>query len=101
MSKTLWNTEGLSPMALGRLNKALDKLYRFPDGVRSLRAQIESFPAIEKRESDGMIDFSRAKFNRLDDAEQAAYTAKLKARRYFWINDLQVPKIVYDACQPA
>lgn len=92
-----YNLADLSPMQLGRLNAALDKLYRFSDGVRSLRAEFDRAPAIEKSEGDGMIDWSRTKFNRMDYREQAAYEARLKAKRYYYVNSLQVPKIVFDA----
>jgi hypothetical protein len=93
-----FDTAHLTPMQLGRLNKALDRLYRFSDGtVATLRAKIESFPEIEKTESDGMIKWSRSKFNSLDGRGQDAYEARLKAERLCWINDMQVPVIVYDA----
>ncbi len=45
-----------------------------------------------------MIDYSRTHFNRLGSyAEQDAYIARLKAKRYFYVNGWGVPKSVYDA----
>lgn len=96
----MFNTANLSPMQLGRLNAALDKLYRYSDGVRTLRANIERLAAIgklEKAEYDGTVDWNRRRFNRMNAAEQRAYEARLKAKRYYTINGHHVPKIVYDA----
>jgi hypothetical protein len=84
------------------VNAALDKLFRFSDGeVRSTRAFIEGSHSIVKAESDGMIDYSRTRFNRMDGREQAAYMARLKAKRYYWINGTGVPKIVFDVTREA
>lgn len=93
----MFQTANLSPMNLARLNAALDKPYRFADGVRSLRAQLERMPDRTKTTGNGMIDWSRTKFNRMNDREQAAYEAGLKARQYFYVGGLQVPKMVFDA----
>ena len=93
----MFKTDSLSPMQLGRLNAALDRQHRFADGVRTLRAELERAQVLEKSETDGMVDWSRTRFNRMDGREQAAYEARLKARRYYYINNVQVPKIVYDA----
>ncbi len=96
----MFNVNDLSPLQAGRLNAALDRQYRFSDGVRTLRAHIERMAAVgplERSESDGSIDFNRHKFNRMDYRQQAAYEATLKARRYYFVNDLKVPKIVFDA----
>ena len=92
-----WNTAGLS-MALGRLNKALDMLYSFTDGVWTLRYAIERMQApIVKEETEGIIDWNRRHFNRTSDPE--GYEARLKAKRLYFINNLRVPKIVYDAVE--
>lgn len=90
------NTEKLTPMQLARLNAALDKPYRFPDGIKTMRAFLASQQAIAKSTTDGMIDFNRRHFNRLDHKGQAAYEARLKAKRYYFANDIQIPKILYD-----
>ena len=45
-----------------------------------------------------MCDWSRVKYNRMgSQTEQDAYEAGLRARRYYYINGVRVPKIVYDA----
>ena len=80
----------------GRLNKALDKAYRFSDGsIKTLRQYIESAPSIELDESDGMINWNRIAFNRMGYKEQAQYEAKLKAQRLYWINGIKVPAMIY------
>ena len=95
-----FNTDGLSPMQIGRLTACLNKLYSFPDGVWTLRFAIEHMPVIVKRETDGMIDWNRRHYNRLgSNQEQDAYEARLKAKRLYYINDINVPKIVYDAVE--
>lgn len=87
----------LTPMQNGRLQAALDRLYRESDGtVRALRDWIKAQPECVLSTSDGMIDYNRRTFNRMDQRQQDAYMAKLRARRYFYINDRQVPKMVYD-----
>ena len=95
------NTDNLTPMQLGRLNTQLDKRYRYDDGVRTLRKHLEKLKAggpLTKAVSDGMIDYNRRRFNAMSDGrEQAAYMARLSARRHYWINGHKVPKVVYDA----
>jgi len=101
----LFNLDTLSPMARGRVEKALDKQYRFSDGVMTLRQKLEKENAahgLTFDETDGMIDYNRRKFNGMDSRQQAEYMAKLKAKRYYWANlpddsGLQIPKIVFDA----
>ncbi len=91
------NTSSLSPMTLGRLNKALDTQYSFSDGVCTLRQKLESLHPIVKEETDGMVTWNRRHFNRTSDQE--GYEARLKAKRIYYINDINVPKIVYDAVE--
>ena len=92
-------TDNMTPMQIGRLNKALAKLYRIGGGeIVTLRTIVERADGV-KREWDGMCDWSRSKFNRMTGKEQAAYEAMLKARRYYGIDGMIVPKIVYDACE--
>jgi hypothetical protein len=96
----MFNTENLTPMQKGRLEKALDKQYRFSDGIRTLRAEIErraKNEGLEKDTCDGMLDYNRTRFNRMNGAEQREYMARLKAKRYYFVNNLKVPKIVFDA----
>ena len=97
----MFKTEALSSMQSGRLNAALDRQYRFDGVVKSLRSHIEELAAagpLELTEGDGMIDYSRTHFNRLASYKaQDAYIARLKAKRYFYVNGWAVPKLVYDA----
>ena len=87
----------LTPMQAGRLNAQLDKAYMFSFGVMTLREFILSQETIVKSECDGMIDWSRTKFNRMNGNQQIEYEKKLKSKRHYFINDIKVPKIVYDA----
>lgn len=92
------STDGMTPMAAGRLNKALGKLYRFRDGVRTLGEQIEREGVQLIEETDAMIDYNRRRFNSMgSNREQDEYIARLKAKRLYWVNGRNVPKIVYDA----
>ena len=97
----MFNTDNLTPMQLGRLEAALDKQYRYHCVVKLLRDHIATLAAegpLELSEGDGMIDYSRTHFNRLPSyKEQDAYIARLKAKRYFYVNGWVVPKLVYDA----
>lgn len=97
----MFQTETLAPMQAARLKVALEKKYRFDGVVKSLRAHIDLLAAsgpLELTEGDGMIDYSRTHFNRLGSCrEQAAYIARLKAKRYFYVNGWVVPKLVFDA----
>ena len=100
------NTDGLSPMALGRLNKALDGLIRIDGEVMTWRASIAPLSG-RKRESDGMASYSRTRFNRMTQRDQDAYIARLKAKRVYMLavplagydGDAwrEVPKVIYDA----
>jgi len=97
----MFRTEALSPMQSGRLNAALDREYQLDGVVKSLRSHLEELAAagpLELTEGDGMIDYSRTRFNRLASYKvQDAYIARLKAKRYFYVNGWVVPKLVYDA----
>lgn len=102
----LFNRHNLSPMVAARLETCLAKLFRYDDGVRSLGAEIEARAGrgeiFAKKATDGMIDYSRTKFNRMNGREQAAYEARLKAKRYYWLEcsdgtGMSVPKTVFDA----
>jgi hypothetical protein len=91
------NFSNLKSVQVARVNAALDKVCRFGNGrVCSLRAHLEESTAIEKRETDGMIDYNRGHFNRLEGSAQEAYMERLRAKRLYWINDTLVPKCVFD-----
>ncbi len=87
----------LNPMQLGRVQKALSVKMRYDGVIRTLAEQIASLPDdAEKRELDGMCDWSRTKFNRMDGKAQREYETKLRARRYYSLAGWTVPKIIYD-----
>jgi hypothetical protein len=93
----MFKTENLSPMQLANLNKALDKQYRFNGVIKTLRQHLAEIGPIEKSQHDGMIDYNRQHFNNLDYKGQAAYMARLRAKRYYSLNGWHVPKVVFDA----
>lgn len=97
----MFQKESPTLMQLGRLKVALDRPYRFDGVVKTLRAHLEELAAsgpLDLTEGDGMIDYSRTHFNRLGSfQEQDAYIARLKAKRYFYVNGWVVPKLVFDA----
>lgn len=89
----------LSPMQRGRVEEALNKLYRFDGMIGSLRELLQRRAqggGFEKCISDGMLDWKRRTFNSLDHKGQREYEARLKEKRYYWVAGSQVPKIVFD-----
>lgn len=82
--------------AAARLEKVLDGLIRVDGVVSTRKAFIERQPALVASVSDGKIDYSRRKFNSMNYQEQRAYEARLSAKRYYWINNIMMPKIVFD-----
>ena len=90
----------LSAANAARLTAALGKKYRF-DGNQILTLgqwldKQRSNGPLETVEHDGFIKWSRRKFNGMNGDEQRDYEARLKAQRHFYINGVNVPKIVYD-----
>jgi hypothetical protein len=80
-----------------RAAAALAKVFNWTDGTTS--SVVVQFTGLPMTFStiDGMIDYSRTKFNRMgSNAEQDAYMAKLKAQTYYLINDTIVAKLVHD-----
>jgi len=81
----------------GRINAQLDKLWNIRGKAMSMRQFIEENKNdLQLTETDGMIDYSRTKFNRMDYKEQEKYMSMLKGRKYYFINDIKVAKLVYD-----
>jgi hypothetical protein len=89
------DTSLLTPMQLGRLNKALDKQYHTANGIETMREMVARLAPV-KKETDGMIDYSRHRFNQMNGDEQRRYMARLEAKRYYWLDNVAVPKIVWD-----
>ena len=92
------NTEGLTPLQLGRLNRVLEKEWFYNGTIKTMRQIIDGKPPeAEKSSGDGMIDWKRRHFNSLDHKGQEAYEARLRAKRYFYFGETQIPKVVFDA----
>lgn len=81
--------------AAARSAAILSKPIRIDGQVTTWRDFVDAGPC-SLSESDGMIDWSRTKFNRLNAKQQREYEATLKARRYYYVNDVLCPKTVYD-----
>ena len=80
-----------------RVEKELNKLYNFSScGIVTLREWIDKQETLELVESDRMIDYSRSKFNRMNYAEQKIYMNNLLSKKYYWINDVKVSKLIFD-----
>lgn len=88
--------DNLSLANKARLENALSKLYNYRGRTMTLRAIIAQVTPMECLETDGMIDYSRTKFNRMDHKEQEEYLKRLKARKLYFVNNIAVPKMVYD-----
>lgn len=83
-------------MSNSKLSAALSKLYMHNGRAMTLQAILEQTVPMVAEETDGMIDYSRTRFNRMDHREQDAYMDSLKAKRLFFVNNIKVPKIVYE-----
>ena len=82
-----------------RLQSCLAKRYSFSGQVLTLGEWLHTQHAlgpVEKSEGDGMIGWSRTRFNRMDGRQQDDYEASLRAKHYYYLNSVQVPKIVFD-----
>ena len=80
-----------------RLTAALDKLIRIDGKVMTYRQFVADASVADKTTFDGMIGWDRRKFNGMNEKEQRAYEARLKARTYYAVRGVIVPKLVYDS----
>lgn len=93
----------LTPMQLGRLNKCLDQRYVFRGaGVRTMREFLrDNAETLGKKITDHSAEYSRARFNAMNQKEQDAYKERLARPCYnVTFGDgyvLEVAKIIYDA----
>ena len=93
----------LSKANKARASKALDKLYRFSHGVKSMRQAIDEGHFVEaKIEMVPKVKWNRTKYNRMNGEEQQEYERKmkeLKTEYQLWYDDrtfIDVPKAAYD-----
>lgn len=90
--------DNLNEIAKRRLVSLLDKKICHRGVIKTWREFVEGLPDVpEKAIHDGNINYNRRHFNRLSAAEQRRYTEKLNAQRLFWLEDIRVPKMIYDA----
>lgn len=89
----------MSPVQAGRVNVQLDKLYRLHCGaIVSLRDRLEALESLVFDTCNAVnLEYNRTTFNRLDHAGQKEYMRRLEAKKLYFISDIKVPKIVYDA----
>lgn len=80
-----------------RLQNALEKKYLYNNKEMTLQEVIESkgLP-VTLSSCNGMIDYNRRTFNRMTDREQREYMKRLEAKTYYFVNDIRVPKMVFD-----
>lgn len=102
----LIDDSALSPAMRARLQAALNKRFRYSDGIRTLGADIEARHArgelTGKKAHNGMMNYRRTRFNRMDGRQQADYMRRLEAQRLYFVECADgigrpVPKIVFDA----
>lgn len=83
-----------------RTHSMLNSLIRIGYLVASWREHIDGWAEQSELSfdtMDGMIDYNRYHFNRLDSTvKQDAYMKRLRVKTYYTINDTIVPKLVYD-----
>lgn len=93
-------------MAKGRIEKVLDKLWRFDGVVRSmgeqLKIEFESGLIKAKYATNNMWKWNRRKFNNMNGEEQREYEAGLIKGRTYHIDYgggscREIPKVIYDA----
>ena len=87
--------QNIQKAAAARADKILSQPIRIDGKVTTWRAFVDAGP-VDLSEGDGMIDWNRTKFNRLNYAQQREYEAALRARRYYYVNGVLCPKTVYD-----
>lgn len=95
----LIDTSNMTPANKARTEAALDNRFSLDGKVMSYREYIAGLPLNPSKEIfDGMCDYSRSRFNRMtSNAEQDAYMKRLRAKRYYAVGDISVPKLIFDA----
>lgn len=63
------------------------------------RAWLDGQPELQCRTTDGMVALRRSATNRMSSDQLAAHEARLRARTLYWVNDVNVPKLVYEEAQ--
>lgn len=79
-----------------RTNAILDRCVRIDGRITTWREFVSGVTASDLDTCDGMIDYSRTRFNRMNNREQSAYIAALKAKTYYMVRGVIVPKLVYE-----
>jgi len=100
---SIFNTEKLTPMQLGRFKKQCSKLFRYANaGVMTLGQYLEQMPVDHVLISNGLCKYNRRKFNRMSgNGQQEAYITRLEHMRIYSAMDsdglgIDIPKIVAD-----
>lgn len=82
----------------GRLDHVLDQVCLINESHTTLRRWLAEQSTFDCKETDGMINFNRQRYKRMSEDDQERYEVRLKAQRLYWVNNVGVPKIVYDMC---
>lgn len=85
-----------------RLNKALNKLYRYSYGVATLKQHLDANAVSFSTKVVPKYEYNRRKFNNMNYDEQAAYELKLKEVKTIYVANYkdgaysEIPKMVYE-----
>lgn len=85
-----------------RLEKSLKQQYRFDGVVTTLQAYLEANATSYTTKEVPKYEYSRHKFNQMNNREQEAYEEKLKQRKISYRANfadgtlLEIPKIVFE-----
>ena len=87
-----------------RLEKSLNQIYRFSEGVMRLREFLDKYAQGFESKETAKYQFNRHAYNRMGQREQAEYDEKMKQRKmsYRAITDkergtfIDIPKIVFE-----
>ena len=85
-----------------RLNNALSKLYRYHDGIKTLKQNLDENATSFEVKTVPKYEYNRRKYNNMDWAEQEAYETKLKQTKTIYVayyadgSHSDIPKMVYE-----
>jgi len=85
-----------------RLEKALNKQYRYTEGIMTVKEQVDRYALGFTTMEESSVEFNRRKYNNMLADEQAEYQKKLdkKVTKYYATKRgeflISLPKIVYE-----
>lgn len=87
-----------------RLQKSLNQIYRFSEGIMRLGEYLEKYAQGYEAKETAKYQFNRHAYNRMGNREQAEYDEKMKQRKMSYrviVNKergtfVEIPKIVFE-----